>query len=258
MKLFDFKGKTAVITGASSGIGQAIAQLFAQQGAMVCLVGLNKELEEKAASEIRKAGGKAETFLCDVSSQREVRSVFEQINEKCGFHILVNNAGIAHVGTVETTSEYEFDRVFQVNVKGVYNCMHFAIPYLKKQGGVILNLASVASLVGIPERFAYSMSKGAVLTMSMSVAKDYLRDNIRCNCISPSRVHTPFVDSFLAKKYQGKEDEMFRQLSESQPIGRMAKPEEIAHLALYLCSDEASYITGCNYPIDGGFSSLNN
>jgi NAD(P)-dependent dehydrogenase (short-subunit alcohol dehydrogenase family) len=144
-------------------------------------------------------------------------------------------------------------------VKGTYNAMFGAIEIMKKQQkGVILNIASVASSVGISDRFAYSMSKGAVLMMTLSVAKDYVHEGIRCNCISPARVHTPFVDGFLKANYPGKEKEMFEKLSKTQPIGRMAKPEEIANLALYLCSDEASFITGSDYPIDGGFIKLNN
>ena len=170
----------------------------------------------------------------------------------------MNNAGIAHVGNIENTSEEDIDRLYQVNIKGVYNCIFACIPHMKKQGGgVILNMASIASTLGISDRFAYSMSKGAVLTMTYSVAKDYIGDNIRCNCISPARVHTPFVDGFIAKNYPGKEEEMFDKLSKTQPIGRMGTPEEIAALALFLCSDQAGFITGTDYPIDGGFIKLN-
>jgi NAD(P)-dependent dehydrogenase (short-subunit alcohol dehydrogenase family) len=170
----------------------------------------------------------------------------------------VNNAGIAHVGTAETTAETDIDRLYNVNIKGVYNCLHEVIPVMKKAGGVILNMASIASSVGITDRFAYSMTKGAVVGMTLATARDYISFNIRCNCISPARVHTPFVDGFLAKNYPGKEKEMFEKLSKGQPIGRMAQPEEVAYLALYLCSDEASFITGCDYLIDGGFTKLNN
>jgi NAD(P)-dependent dehydrogenase (short-subunit alcohol dehydrogenase family) len=173
-------------------------------------------------------------------------------------HILVNNAGVAHIGTAETTSEDDFNRLLDVNVKGVYNCLKAVIPYMKEKGGSILNMSSIASTVGIPDRFAYSMTKGAVVGMTLATAKDYIAYNIRCNCISPARVHTPFVDGFLTKNYPGKEKEMFEKLSKGQPIGRMAEPQEIAFLALYLCSDEASFITGCDYPIDGGFIKLNN
>jgi len=135
--------------------------------------------------------------------------------------------------------------------------MHACAAHMKANGGgIILNMASIAGTSGLADRFAYSMSKGAVVAMTYSVAKDYLAHNIRCNCISPARVHTPFVDGFLRRNYPGKEQEMFEKLEKSQPIGRMAQPEEIAALALYLCSDEASFITGSDYPIDGGFLNL--
>jgi len=169
----------------------------------------------------------------------------------------VNNAGISHVGNLEGTSEQDIDKVFSVNVKGMYNCMCASVADMKGNGGgIILNMASIAGTSGLADRFAYSMSKGAVVAMTYSVAKDYLAHNIRCNCISPARVHTPFVDGFLHRNYPGKEQEMFEKLEKSQPIGRMAQPEEIAALALYLCSDEASFITGSDYPIDGGFLNL--
>jgi len=189
-----------------------------------------------------------------------VSEVISQVLAHSGaIDVLVNAAGIAHVGTLESTSEEDFDRVYAVNVKGVYNMMRGVIGTMRaRQKGVILNIASIASSVGIPDRFAYSMSKGAVLTMTLSVAKDYISEGIRCNCVSPARVHTPFVDGFITKNYPGKEAEMFEKLSKTQPIGRMAEPSEVAALSLYLCSDEASFITGCDYPIDGGFIRLNN
>src|SRR6185369_5891509 len=172
-------------------------------------------------------------------------------------HILVNNAGISHIGTVESTTEQDFDRVFCVNVKGYFNCIRAVIGRMKSAGGgVILNMASVAGSAGLAERFAYSASKGAVRAMTYSVARDYIGDNIRCNCISPARVHTPFVDGFVQKNYPGKEQETLERLSKAQPIGRMAKPEEVAALALFLCSDEAAFITGVDYPIDGGFVNI--
>ena len=190
-----------------------------------------------------------------MSNQQQVTTLFAGLPR---IDILVNSAGVSHIGTAESTSEADFDRLYNVNVKGVYNCLHAAIPVMKKnKGGVILNMCSIAATVGLSDRFAYSMTKGAVYSMTFSVAKDYIRENIRCNCISPARVHTPFVDGFLKKNYPGKEQEMFEKLSKTQPIGRMARPEEIAGLILYLCSDEASFITGCDYPIDGGFIKLN-
>ncbi len=253
--MFQLTNKTAVITGGGSGIGQAIAMLFAKQGATVHIIELNKSAAQETVNQIITEGGRAVVHACNVAIQSDVKAVFEKIGH---MHILVNNAGIAHIGNVENTTEADFDRIFDVNVKGVYNSMHSALPHIRKAGGgVILNMASVGASVGLSDRFAYSMSKGAVLSMTMATAKDYVQQNIRCISISPGRVHTPFVDGFLAKNYPGREAEMFEKLSQTQPIGRMGKPEEIAHLALYLCSDEAGFITGCDYPIDGGFVKLN-
>ncbi len=256
MSLFRLDGKTAVVTGAGSGIGQAVAQAFAQAGAAVHVLELNEAAGKVTAEEITAAGGKAFVHAVNVADQDAVVSVMNNIAASAGkLDILVNCAGIAHVGNLENTAEADFDRVFNVNVKGTYNCMYAVIGQMKSQGGgVILNVASIASSVGIPDRFAYSMSKGAVLTMTLSTAKDYLAAGIRVNCVSPARVHTPFVDGFIAKNYPGKEAEMFEKLSKTQPIGRMAKPVEVANLALYLCSDEAGFITGCDYPIDGALS----
>jgi 2-keto-3-deoxy-L-fuconate dehydrogenase len=250
-------GKVAVVTGAGSGIGRAIAVLFGRECARVAALDVQHGLAESAADEIRRAGGSASAFHCDVSAQAEVLAAFRSVQDVLGpIDILVNNAGVSHVGTVETTTEADLDRIYAINVKGVYNCLHAAVPLMKGRGGAILNLASVLSTVGVPDRFAYAMSKGAVLTMTYSVACDYVRDGIRCNCISPGRVHTPFVDGYLAKNYPGREAEMFEKLSRTQPIGRMGTPEEIAKLAVFLCSDEAAFITGSNVPIDGGFATL--
>jgi len=253
--MFNLTNKKALITGGGSGIGRAIALLFAKQGAEVHIIELNKESGQAVAGEIQTAGGVAIVHGCDVTNQQQVKEVFSRI----GPHdILINNAGIAHVGKATTTSEEDFDRVMNVNVKGVYNCLFASIPLMKEHGGgVILNLGSIAGHVGLADRFVYTAAKGAVMAMTMSVAKDYLNENIRCNSISPARVHTPFVDGFIAKNYPGREQEMFDKLSKSQPIGRMAKPDEIAAMALYLCSDEASFLTGCDYAIDGGFIKLN-
>jgi 2-keto-3-deoxy-L-fuconate dehydrogenase len=256
--MFRLDNKTAIITGGGSGIGKAIATVFAQQGARVHILDMDEQGATNVVKEITEAGGKGQFYKCDVSKQADVKQIVDGIATNGAIDILINNAGIAHIGTADTTPEADFDRLVNVNVKGVYNCLHAVIPHMKQNGGSILNMASIASLVGIPDRFAYSMTKGAVVGMTLSVAKDYLKNNIRCNCISPARVHTPFVDGFLSKNYPGKEAEMFEKLSKTQPIGRMGKPEEIGYLALYLCSNEASFITGCDYPIDGGFTKLNN
>jgi NAD(P)-dependent dehydrogenase (short-subunit alcohol dehydrogenase family) len=266
---FSLQHKTALVTGGASGIGLAISRLFAQQGATVHILELNHEQAIRQADAInreldkagadRAYGGKAIAHPIDIANQPEVISLLQKIAADGAIDILVNNAGIAHIGNAENTLEADFDRIVSVNIKGTYNCIHAVVPLMKKNnGGVILNMASVAATVGIPDRFAYSMSKGAVLTMTLSVARDFIKEGIRCNCISPARVHTPFVDGFLKKNYPGQEADMFAKLAATQPIGRMAEPEEIAHLALYLCSDEAAFITGCDYPIDGGFIRLNN
>ncbi|MFN8289386.1 MAG: SDR family oxidoreductase [Chitinophagaceae bacterium] len=253
--MFRLDQKKAVITGGGSGIGRAIALLFARQGAAIHIIDLTEENSRDTIREIREAGGTSAASACDVTDHHAVKTVFESIGP---FHILVNNAGIAHVGKAGTTLEADFDRIIKVNVKGVYNCLHAGLPGLKKAGGgAIINMCSIAALAGLEDRFAYSASKGAVLAMTMSVARDYLADNIRCNSISPARVHTPFVDGFLAKNYPGKEKEMFEKLSRSQPIGRMATPDEVAVLALYLTSNEGSFVTGNDYPVDGGFLRLN-
>jgi NAD(P)-dependent dehydrogenase (short-subunit alcohol dehydrogenase family) len=253
--MLDFTNKIVVITGGGSGIGKAASLAFAKQGASVHIVEVNSENAKGTVTEIKKNNGKAGAHICDVSNQHQVAKTFKAIGK---IDILINNAGISHIGKADTTSENDFDKIFNVNVKGIYNCLHEAIPVMQANGkGVILNMCSVAAQTGIAERFAYSMSKGAVYAMTLSVAKDYLKDNIRCNSISPGRVHTPFVDDFLQKKYPGKEKEMYDALAKTQPIGRMGTPEEIAHLILYLCSDEASFITGSDYPIDGGFLKLN-
>jgi 2-keto-3-deoxy-L-fuconate dehydrogenase len=254
--MFSLNNKSAVITGGGSGIGKAIAKLFAKQGATVHIVELNKANADDVVTEIVAEGGLAKAYGCNVSIQQQVKEIFGSIGK---FEILVNCAGIAHVGKADATTEEDFDRVYSVNVKGTYNCLHEALPKFKANGsGAILNIASIAAWVGISDRFAYSMSKGAVFAMTLSVARDYMADGIRCNSISPARVHTPFVDGFIAKNYPGKEAEMFEKLSKSQPIGRMGKVEEVASLALFLCSDEAGFITGNDYPIDGGFIKLNN
>ena len=257
MTKFSLKNKVAIITGGGSGIGKAIALTFAKQGAKVHILDFDLGAGQKTVAEINDFSEFAEAHKCDVSNQENVEQIIQNITRSEKIDILINNAGIAHIGNIETVEETDLDRLYNVNIKGVYNCIKVSIPSLKEGGGVILNLASIGSSVGLSDRFAYSMTKGAVLTMTYSIAKDYVNDGIRCNCMSPGRVHTPFVDGFLAKNYPGQEEEMFEKLSKTQPIGRMGKPQEIADLALFLCSDEAGFITGTDYPIDGGFIKLN-
>jgi NAD(P)-dependent dehydrogenase (short-subunit alcohol dehydrogenase family) len=254
---FRLDGKVAAVTGAGSGIGQAIALKFAAHGATVRVLEVNESAAIATCRQITAAGGAASAHVCDVTNQAQVRARFEELFRDERVHILVNNAGVSHIGNVEGTSEADFDRLVRVNIKGFYNCMHAVVGHMKdKGGGVILNMASIAGSSGLADRFAYSMSKGAVIAMTYSVARDYLGHNIRCNCVSPARVHTPFVDDYLRKNYPGREQEMFDKLAKSQPIGRMAEPKEVASLALFLCSDEAAFITGVDYPIDGGFFNL--
>ncbi|MES2798238.1 MAG: SDR family oxidoreductase [Bacteroidota bacterium] len=254
--MFNLINKKVLVTGAGSGIGKEIAILFAEYGAEVIILEMDETKAQEVVDEIVENGNRASYLIADVSKEESVKEAFQTIKS---LDILVNNAGIAHIGKIEDTEVEDMERVFSVNVIGFFNCIKAAIKLMKpNKSGTILNMASVAGLVGIPDRFAYSTSKGAVLAMTMSIAKDYINDGIRCNSISPARVHTPFVDGYLDRMYADNREEMFAKLSQSQPIGRMAKPHEIASLALYLCSDEASFVTGCDYPIDGGFVKLNN
>jgi NAD(P)-dependent dehydrogenase (short-subunit alcohol dehydrogenase family) len=247
-------GKSALVTGAGSGIGRAIAVRLAAEGAHVTVLETRVDAGEGTVAEIKDTGGAACVLAADVSNTESMRAAFAQVET---LHVLVNNAGISHVGNVLDTTPEDMDRVFGVNVKGVYHGLHFGVPkLLAAGGGAIVNLASIASKVALQDRFAYGMSKGAVLTMTLAVARDFVDRGIRCNCVCPARVHTPFVDGFLAKNYPGREKEMFAKLSAAQPIGRMGQPDEIAALVAFLCSDEAGFITGSAYDIDGGATLL--
>jgi NAD(P)-dependent dehydrogenase (short-subunit alcohol dehydrogenase family) len=252
--LFNLTGKVAIVTGGGSGIGQAISILFGRQGARVVVLDRDPQAARDTAAAIVEEGGSADAALCDVSDAVEVKSTFDTIVARTRrLDILINNGGVAHVGNIERTAEIDFDRLYRVNVKGVFLCSQAAVPVMVQQGGgVILNMASIVSFIGVAERFAYSMTKGAVFTMTKSIAIDYVKHGIRCNCICPARIRTPFVDGFVKQNYPGREDAVLQELSEYQPMGRMGTPEEVAHLALYLCSDEASFVTGQAYPLDGG------
>ncbi len=253
--MFLLHQKTAVVTGGGSGIGKEVCIVLAKQGAKVYVVDLSEQSANETVDIIKKEGGEGKSIVIDVTNQKALMAAYNSIE---AIHILVNCAGISHIGNATSTEEQDFEKIFNVNVKGVYNSLHAAIPIMQKTGGgAIVNISSIVAKVGVLDRFAYGMSKGAVHAMTLSVAKDYIKDNIRCNSISPGRVHTPFVDGFLKKNYPGKEAEMFDKLSKTQPIGRMGKPIEIAHQVLYLCSDEASFITGSDYAIDGGYVTLN-
>ncbi|MCC4213641.1 SDR family NAD(P)-dependent oxidoreductase [Leeuwenhoekiella parthenopeia] len=257
MQPFQLTHKTALVTGGASGIGRAIAETFAKNGARVVILDFNETQAKEVVEAFKAEGLELQYRICDVSKAEEVQQIIDDIASQNKIDILVNNAGVAHVGNIENTTEADLDRIYSINIKGVYNCAKAVIKHMKGNNGVIINMASIASSVGISDRFAYSMSKGAVLTMTYSIAKDYVDQGIRCNSISPARVHTPFVDGFIAKNYPDNQEEMFEKLSKTQPLGRMGKPVEIAHLALYLASDEASFITGTDFPIDGGFIKLN-
>ena len=253
--MFQLNNKIALVTGGGSGIGKEVCKVLAKQGAHVIVVDLNADSAKGTIDEITSNGNTAEVLTLDVTNQGSVTTAFEKLKS---LDILVNCAGISHIGSATSTNETDFEKVFQVNVKGVYNCLQAGLNVMKKSGGgSIVNISSIAAKVGLSDRFAYSMSKGAVHAMTMSVAKDYIKDNIRCNSVSPGRVHTPFVDGFLKKNYPGQEAEMFEKLSKTQPIGRMGLPIEVAHQVLYLCSEEAAFITGSDFSIDGGFITLN-
>lgn len=247
----ELNNKTVIITGGSSGIGHAISMKFFREGAHVHVLDLKKSNVNNGAEP------KMKFHTCDVSDINQVVEIIDSIAMNGPIDILVNNAGVPHIGNVENTSERDLDHLININIKGVIYCSKACIPHMKEKGGVILNMASIAATVGLADRFAYSMTKGAVVAMTYSIAKDYLGDNIRCISISPARIHTPLVDGFLEKNYPGKQKEMYEKLAKSQPIGRMGTPEEVADLACYLCSDRASFITGTDYPIDGGFLRLN-
>jgi len=256
--MFSLKGKSAVVTGGASGIGFEIAKIFAKQGAEVWILDLNLEAARKAAKEINNSLNQdicANAIECNVTDEDSVKSAFRTFTTGGKrLDILVNNAGIGFVGDIMHTELHDFRRVMSVNVEGLFLCSKEAVRLMEKhdQGGVILNLGSCASIRPMKDRLAYATSKGAVLLMTTSLATDHIDKGIRVNCICPGRIHTTFVDNFVKKNWPGDEERQFKRLSEYMPMGRMGKPGEIAALALYLCSDEARFITGAAVPIDGG------
>lgn len=252
--MFRLDKKTCLVTGGGSGIGRSICLTFAAQGARVAVVDRDEKAGEAVAAEVKAAGGQAMAAACDIAEDASVEAAFAQVEKAWGkVDTLVNNAGIADVGRLDNTDSERLRRVLEVNLVGQARCARRAIGgMIELGGGVILNLCSIAALVGLKDRFAYSISKGGVLAMTKSIAADYMDKKVRCNCICPARIHTPFVDGFLKRDYPGKEEEMFKQFSQYQPVGRMGRPDEVAAMALYLCSDESAFVTGHAFPLDGG------
>ena len=256
--MFRLDKKIAFVTGAGSGIGEHIARLFAQQGAHVILSDVRADAAERVASEIQAAGGSTRTQHLDVTEEFQVKAALEQVATTEGrLDILVNNAGVSHVGTILETSLEDWERLISVNARGVFLCSKYAVTQMLAQnpaGGILVNIASVAGMIAIDQRFPYSATKGAVISMTRSIAIDFVTQGIRCNAICPGTVHTPFVEGYLARNFAGREDEVRQQLHARQPIGRMGRPDEIAYAALYLASDEAAFVTGSTLVIDGGWT----
>jgi 2-keto-3-deoxy-L-fuconate dehydrogenase len=247
-------GKIAIITGAGSGIGQAIATLFAREGARVVIADIKPSAAEETTSSIRQAGNQAIALHVDVTNDWDVQAMVESTIAAFGrVDILCNNAGIGHSGSIVECTEEHWDAVMAVNVKGIYLCMHHVLPHmLAEKEGSIINIASVLGLVGVPKRAVYSASKGAVIALTRQVAIEYARENIRANCICPTTVETPLVTRLLAK--QADPESARQELLERQPVGRLGRPDEIAHAALYLASPQASFMTGSLLVIDGGMT----
>lgn len=254
MAIFDLNGKNALVTGAASGIGAEIARVLAFQGANVTIGDLNEDTGKATAQKLHDMAHNAQFARLDVTDEASVSQAVETASADGRLDILVNCAGIGFVGDILATKPADFDRLMNVNAKGVFLCCKEAVARMRTQerGGAIVNICSIAGKVALSERFAYAATKGAVLMMTRSIAADFVKNNIRCNCVCPARVHTPFVDAYLTKNYPGQEAEKLAELSAAQPIGRMGTTTEIAHLVLYLCSDEAAFTTGVAYDIDGG------
>jgi 2-keto-3-deoxy-L-fuconate dehydrogenase len=256
--MFRLDGKRALITGAGSGIGEAIARLFAQQGAQVIVADLVAEAAQRVTSTISEQGSAASTLVLDVADEPQVRAAFGTVADQHGrLDILVNNAGISHVGSILETSLEEWERVMRVNAGGVFLCAREAVRLMLAQeprGGVIINMSSAAALIGVERRLPYSASKGAVLSMTRSIAIDFVDQGIRCNALCPGTVQTPFVEGYLKRNFPGQEDAVRQTLHARQPIGRMGQPDEIAAAALYLAADEAAFVTGSALVIDGGWT----
>ncbi|MDQ3780421.1 MAG: SDR family oxidoreductase [Chloroflexota bacterium] len=256
--MFRLDGKSALVTGAGSGIGREIALLFAKQGATVALGDIDQAAAERVAAEIAAAGGAGFAVPLDVTDRAAAEAAVQTVVDRHGhLDILVNNAGIGMVGNLLETEPADFHRLMGVNVDGVFHCSRAAIAQMLAQrpaGGTIVNIASIAGMVAVARRFAYCATKGAVISMTQSTAMDYVDQGIRCNCISPGTVESPFVEAYLQRYHAGEIEETRQALHARQPLGRMGRPDEIAPLALYLVSDEAAYVTGAQMVIDGGLT----
>jgi NAD(P)-dependent dehydrogenase (short-subunit alcohol dehydrogenase family) len=252
--MFDLSGKSAFVTGGASGIGAAIAETFGSAGARVFVADIDDTGARANAARICRSGHRAEALALDVRDEDACHRVAAQVTQSVGtLDILVNNAGIGHVGTLAQTEGADLDRLYAVNVRGVFNVTRAFLPaMIARKRGVVINMASIGGLVGIRDRVAYCVSKSAVVGLTRCLALDHARDGIRVNCLCPGRVETPFVTARL-REYSDPEA-AYREMSSSQPVGRMGRPEEIAAAALYLASDEAAFVTGAALSIDGGWS----
>jgi len=252
--MFSLQNKIALVTGAGSGIGAAIAELFAQAGARVFVTDVKEGGGRETVHRITDAGGRAEFAHLDIAEQSQCAAVADRVLTDAGrLDILVNNAGIGHVGTLATTSIDDLDRVHAVNVRGTFFITKAFLPsMLERRSGVIVNLASIAALIGVRDRLAYTITKHAIAGLTRAMALDHALDGIRVNAICPGRVETPWVQERL-KEYPDPK-KAYEEMCATQPMGRMGKPEEIAAAALYLASDEASFLTGVMLTPDGGWS----
>jgi 2-keto-3-deoxy-L-fuconate dehydrogenase len=251
--VFALTHKTAFVTGAGSGIGAAIAETFARAGARVFVADIDEPAARSTAARIQEQGGSADAIAIDVRDEASCEAAASRVRQSVErLDVLVNNAGIGHVGTMTTTAGHDLDRLYQVNVRGVFNVTKVFLPdMLARRAGSIVNMASVGGLVGIRDRLAYCTSKFAVVGLTKAMALDYAKDGVRINCICPGRVETPFVSARL-KEYPDP-DKAYREMAASQAMNRMGRPDEIAAAALFLASDEASFVTGCALSIDGGW-----
>ncbi len=256
--MFRLDHKIALVTGAGSGIGKEIALLYGRQGATVVVADIRLDAAEAVVAAIGSQGASARALQLDVTSEEQVRLVLDQVMQEQGrLDILVNNAGIGHVGNILETSLEDYERLMAVNSRGVFLCAKYALSHMLAQnpaGGVLVNIASVAGIIAVERRFAYGASRGAVISMTRSIAMDFVDRGIRANAICPGTVHTPFVEGYLERNFAGQKDEVREQLHARQPVGRMGRPEEIASAALYLASDEAAFVTGSTLVIDGGWT----